>query len=87
MTKKNSPYKGYTVEEVSTMEKSCFCVVLGGDFVQEDGIYLFTKKEADRLYKIYLKNLLSLIKTGEEKDRTYALDLLPGLIIRPLKVQ
>jgi hypothetical protein len=80
-----SPYRGYSIEEVSQMEESCFCVVLGGDFVQEDGIYLFTKKEADRLYKIYLKNLLSLIKTGEEKDRKYALDLLPGLAISQMR--
>lgn len=86
MTKKKAPYKGYSLEEVSQIEKVSYCLVLGGDYVQEDGIYLFTKKECEKLYKMYLKNLLGIIKNGEQKDKKYALDLLPGLTKLPLKL-
>jgi hypothetical protein len=86
MAKKKAPYKGYSVEEVSIMEKNCYCLVLGGDYVQEDGVYIFTKKECEKLFKVYQKNLLGLIKDGEGKDRQYALDLLPGLLISQMRV-
>lgn len=85
MAKKKAPYKGYSIEEVSIMEKNCHCLVLGGDYVQEDGIYLFSKKESEKLYRVYLKNLLGIIKNGEEKDKRYALNLLPGLLTLPLR--
>lgn len=84
--KKNSPFVGYTEKEVQKMENGYFCLQFGGDFILEDKFYLFTEKEVSRLYEDTLEDLLKIISDGDEKDRNYAISLIPGLIIQPMKL-
>lgn len=86
MSKNRSAYLGYTEEEVNRMEQNYFVLQLGGDFVLEDNYYLFTKNEASRLYNSTLKNLMGLISDGSEKDKNFALDLIVGLAIKPVRL-
>jgi hypothetical protein len=85
MTKKTA-YIGYSEEDVRKMENGFFVLQLGGDFVFEDGFYLFTKNEINKLYSKTLKDILGIIKNGSEKDRAYALNLIPGLLILPMRL-
>lgn len=86
MAKKKSPFSGYTEEQVKTMENNYFCLVMGGDFVSRDSYYLFTRAEVSKLHKDTLKNLVSIAEDGEEKDRIYAMDLICGLKIQPMRL-
>jgi hypothetical protein len=83
---KKSPFRGYTEEEVRTMESGYYILNFGGDFMLENGFYLFTQKEATKLYKDTLKNVMSVAKNGDEKERRYALDVLGKLIIQPMRL-
>lgn len=84
--KKKSPYKGYTEEEVRNMENNYYCLVLGGDFILDDGMYLFTKGETAKLWNRTLRNLIDITENGEERDRKYAIHLIGGLIISPMRL-
>ena len=86
MLKDKYPFVGYTQEEVKRMEENYFVLQLGGDFVLEDDYYLFTKGEVSKLHKNMLKKLNDIIKDGNEKDRNYALDLICGLAIKPMRL-
>ena len=86
MSKKKTPFIGYTLEEVNEMERGYFCLVLGGDFVRDDNYYVFTKKEVSKLYKDTLRNLVDLIRDGNEKDKKFARDLIGGLTIKPMRL-
>lgn len=86
MTKRKSPYIGYTEKEVHRMENNFFVLQFGGDFMLQDKFYLFTHKEAFKLYSDTLKGLVSITIDGDEKDRNYALDLIGGLHIRPMRL-
>jgi hypothetical protein len=68
------------------MENGYFCLQFGGDFVFQDQYYIFTEREMIKLYNSTLKNLLGIIKDGDEKDRKFALDLIGGLIVRPMRL-
>ena len=83
---KKTKYVGYSEEDVRKMENGYFILQFGGDFVFEDGFYLFTKSEINKLYNKTLKDLLGIIQNGSEKDRAYALDLIPGLVILPMRL-
>jgi hypothetical protein len=83
---KKSVYLGYTEEEVKRMENNYFVLQFGGDFVLEDSYYLFSKGEASKLYNKTLKNLISLIADGSEKDKNFALNLIGGLAIKPVRL-
>lgn len=86
MSKKNSPYIEYTLREVKNMEENYFILLFGGDCFVEDGYYLFTKAEVEKLYKTTLKDLMGIIADGNEKDRNYALGLIAGLTIKPMRL-
>ena len=86
MKKKESPYLGYTEEEVKRMENYFFVLQFGGDFVLEKREYLFTKAEISRLYNKYMKDLVKIVNNGNEKDRNYALDLIAGMSVKPLRL-
>lgn len=86
MKKKKSSYVGYTEPEVYRMENNYFCIQFGGDFLAEDGVYLFTKSEASRAYKATLEDLLDIVETGSEKDRKYALELIANFVVRPMRL-
>lgn len=85
MTK--SVYVGYTEEEVNRMESQYFCLQFGGDFLLENDYYIFTKQEAIKPYNRTLKDLTEIVIDGTEKDRKYALDLIAGLAIKPMRFQ
>lgn len=86
MAKKKSPYIGYTLEQVQEMENNFFVLQFGGDFVIQDGFYIFTKNEISKIYNNTLKDLTGVIEDGCEKDRKYALDLILGLAIKPMRL-
>lgn len=86
MINKKSSYLGYSEEEVKDLESNYFCLVMGGEFVVEDGSYTFTKKEVSKLYNIMLNDLVSVVEDGNEKDKKYALELIFGLIIQPMRL-
>ena len=86
MDKKKSPYIDYTLKDVAQMEGYYFVLQFGGDFVLEDTYYLFTKDEASKIYKKMLKDLVDIVADGSEKDKKYALDLIGGLVIRPMRL-
>ena len=86
MGKRKSAYIGYSEKEVENMEQNYFCIQFGGDFICEDSYYLFTKSEAEKLYKVTLEDLVGIIESGEEKDRKYALDLIMGFLVRPMRL-
>lgn len=84
MAKKKSPFIGYSVEEVRRMENGFFLVQMGGDFLAEDGHYLFTRKEAVKLYNSTYRDLSEIINDGNDKDRAYSTDLILGLLIQKM---
>lgn len=83
---KKSPFIGYSVDEVNTMEGNYFCLVMGGDFIIQDKFYLFTKAEAKKVYRKMLKDLIKIAEDGNAKDSKYALDLIGGLAIKPMRL-
>lgn len=86
MPKNKSPYIGYTEQEVAGMENNYYVLQFGGDFVLESEHYLFTKSEVKKLHKKYLKDLMGIVQEGSEKDRKYALDLIGGLAVKPMRL-
>lgn len=86
MSKKKSPYRGYTVEEVAKMENGYWNLQFGGDFIIEGDYFLFTKAEVSKLYKKYLKDLADIIEDGSEKDRKYALDLIATMSVKQMRL-
>ncbi len=86
MAKNKSPYPGYSLEEVEEMEKHYFCLVMGGDFILEDNHYTFTRSEIVKLYNLVLKDLVGIVKKGNDKDRKYALDLIAGLTVQQMRL-
>lgn len=86
MDKKESPFLGYSEEEVARMESKYFVLQFGGDFVTQDNYFLFTKSEVDKLYKDTLNDLVGIVKDGNEKDRRYALDLIAGLEVKQIRL-
>lgn len=86
MSKNKSPYLGYTEEEVARMEAGYFTLRFGGDFMLEDNFYVFTKKEVSKLHKDTLRSLTKIVLDGNDKDRAYALELIAGLVIQPMRL-
>lgn len=83
---KKSPFPGYSLKQVSKMENKYFCLHFGGDFILENGEYLFTKSEAFKIYNKTLQDLLGIIEDGCEKDKKYALDLIAGLSVKSVRL-
>ncbi len=83
---KKSPFRGYSLNEVSRMESGYYVLQFGGDFLTEDHSYLFTRSEVIKLYNSTLKDLVDIIESGDEKERLYALDLIPKLIATPMRL-
>lgn len=84
--KKKSPYLGYSLREVAKIESAFFTVRFGGDFLFHDGHRIFTKSEAEKLYYATLADLLDVVQEGNAKDRAYAMDLIPGVSIQPMRL-
>lgn len=84
--KKKSHYRGYTEDEVKRMESGYYCLILGGDFVLEGEMYLFTKQETAKLWNRTLKNLRDIVDNGADRDRVYALQLISSLLIEPMRL-
>jgi hypothetical protein len=84
--KNKSPYIGYSEEEVKKMEMESYLLQFGGDFILEDKYYLFNKKDISKLYKKTLKRVTDIVNSGSEKDKKFALDLLLGLVIVPMRL-
>jgi hypothetical protein len=81
---KKSPYMNFTLDEVAKIERTFFTIHFGGDFLLHDKSYLFTQKEAIKLYKSTMNDLMGIVRDGTEKDRAYALDLMWTTVIEPL---
>lgn len=85
MAKKQS-FFGYSDKEVAQMEAALFYIQFGGDAVAEEGYYLFTKAEAKRVYNKMLKDLVGIVADGNPKDKQYALDLIMGFVVKPMRL-
>lgn len=86
MAKKKSPYYEYSLEDVAIMENNLYVLEVDEDFVLQDGHYLFTGKEVSKLYNSTLKDLKDAIHNGSEKDKKFALHLISGLLIKPMRL-
>ena len=86
MAKKKSVFRGYTEQEVCKIERDTFTLQFGGDFVIQNDSYSFNEREVTKLYESTMNNLLSLIADGSEKDRKFAIDLIGGLFIVPMRL-
>lgn len=80
-----SKHISYSEEEANKIEATLFCFVMGGDFVTDGHDYMFTKNEVQILYNKYIKDLIDTVRDGDEKDKKYALDLISGLQINPIR--
>ena len=80
------PYKGFSEKELTRMESSYFCLIMGGDFVIENEIITFTQKEISKIYNSTLRDLLILTQDGSARDSKYAIDLIGSLRIIPFRV-
>lgn len=85
MTNKN-PYVAFTLKQVNSIEKNYFTLQFGGDFAHEDGSYLFTKKEVEKIYEKTINDLVGIIRNGNQKDKIYALDLILTTFILPARI-
>lgn len=83
---KKSAFRGYSEDEVRTMENGYYILNFGGDFILENGFYLFTEKEATKLHRDTLRKVMDVVKNGNEKDKAYARDLLGKLIVQPMRL-
>lgn len=86
MNKKKSAFINYSEQEVEKMERNYYCLQFGGDFLSEDDYYLFTKLEISHLYNDTLKDLVEIVKDGNNKDRNYALNLISTMQIRQMRL-
>jgi len=86
MDKKKSVYLEYSEKQVQKMEERFFVIQFGGDFVSQDDCFLFTKREAEIVFINTLNDMIGIIRDGNEKDRRYALDLILGMSIKPLRI-
>ena len=67
------------------IESEYFVIRLDGDFFNEDGYMLFTMLQAKAIHKSIISDLSSVIKNGIQKDKAYALELILGLVIEPVR--
>ncbi len=80
------PYKNYSEKELARIEANFFCIQLGGDFLMDEDLFAFTKKETANFYNNTLSNLINLYQDGSERDKKYAIDLIGSLRIVPFKL-
>jgi hypothetical protein len=81
----NFPYKDRTEKDIRAIESNYF-IQLGGDFVADEGSFLFTRKEAERMYNSTLKRLIGIVQNGSEKDVRFGIDLIGTLRIVPVRL-
>ncbi len=80
------PYRGFTEKELNKCESNYWLLQVGGDFVSNGELTLFTQKELTKLYNEMLGNLIALSQDGSVKDRTYALDLIGSIRVIPFRL-
>ena len=83
---RKSPYISFSLDDVAKIERTFYTINFGGDFLVHDNSHLFTQREAIKIYNTTMKDLLGIVRSGNEKDRIYALDLMWSTIIQPLKL-
>ena len=86
MARKKPVFRGYTEDEVCKIERGTYTLQFGGDFIIQDDSYTFNEREVTKLYESTMNNLLNLIADGSEKDRKFAIDLIGGLFVRPMRL-
>jgi hypothetical protein len=86
MTKQRK-YHNYTVDQLSKMEDNYYCLRLGGDLVQVEGHFVFTKQEIAHLYNDFLNDLVGMMNDGPtKKDRETGLQLIGTLRIEKFRL-
>jgi hypothetical protein len=78
-------FGSYTIKQVSMIESEYFVIRFDGDFFAEDGYMLFTMSQAKATYRNLVNDLSSVIKNGIQKDKEYALQLILGMVIEPVR--
>lgn len=78
-------FGSYTLKQVSMIESEYFVIRFDGDFFNEDGYMLFTMSQAREIHKSLVSDLSSVIKNGIPKDKLYALELILGMVIEPVR--
>lgn len=87
MAKQKSPFIGLTTQEVNRAERDSFVIIIGNDFYNKDGEYVYSLSQAEKYYEILLENILYTIESGSAKQRNAAIKCLENLHIRPLRLQ
>jgi hypothetical protein len=80
------PYVNCTEKELKHMESYSFAIEMGGDFLLHDGYTSFTKSESVKIYRSTLRDLISVVRDGCEKDKNYALQLIGTLKVLPMRM-
>lgn len=86
MSKKRSPFKGFTVEQIEKVEACSFVIVLGNNFYDKDGNFVFSKQQAEKNYNKILSKMVEAIHYGNEKEKSNALKCMAKFKILPLRV-
>jgi len=87
MSKKKSPYKNFSVEQVSRAELTSFVIMVGNDFYAKKGCFVFSKQQAEKNYNLILSKMIETIHSGTEREKKNALKCMATFNILPLRIQ
>ena len=86
MTRKRSPFVGYTEEEVIAFETCTYILQVGSDIYDVRGQCVFNKKSAYIHYGKVMRELLDQLRCGNEAEKKDAGRILMNLKVLPLKL-
>ena len=82
----NSPYNGYSIEEVMKLESSLYMIQVGEDFFSIDNCYTFNKKKATEYYSQIYEDLLDLLYDGNAKEKADAIKAFKNFHVTSLRI-
>lgn len=86
MSKKKSPFKGYTLKQIKDAENILYVIQLGDNiYVHEDGQMSFPKDRAEAIYKVLYAGLADMLKNGTFDEREDARNTFKSFRLMPLR--
>lgn len=85
-TKKDSPFRNYSVADILATEATTYFIVAGNDVFAPEGRFNYTWLGAVRMYNKLLAGLVYNLKHGSEEEMAEAKMLLENLRIERLMV-
>lgn len=86
MKKEKSPFRGFTLSQINSIEADTYVIQVGVDLFCYKGQFFFTKRSAALLYNKILVNLVDLINNGDTEQKNDATKCLGNLRILPLRI-